>query len=304
MSLQFATPLTLALLIIALFVAQKVIFYGTAIRYGFGINELARLNYLLFKLKIKRKREVLHSKETLNKFLSYINKQKEEKHHLVDTLLLEKIYRLTQQQKVSSTKHLTSSRLLKIGQFFWLTLNKNERSAGYLIENNMDSLVIQLDNRPNQPINRLINLFFYDKNIGYGFQSPFTRYEKTRITLPHSENILQQQKRKHWRKETGGIEAVYYLINPQDEPHSSDMVFNCRILNLSAEGMALQVDGRGEADLYLKVKFLLNNKPVESRGKVCAVTYDSVKNCSILHIQLDSESRFTNREAILSYIYK
>jgi hypothetical protein len=303
----YAVIIAVAAFIIILLTFQWLLFLFFAFIHRFSlfntlllINILQR-NYVKNPLRLFRDKEFL--KQTISQITAAWEKTQSEKYKT----LLENLYRLRggMENQGKAKKEITSSRQIPIGQKFSLTVNDNENITAHLIENSPVNLILELSAEPGH-INRIINVFFWHDRIGYGFQSVVAKRENLIIRLPHTETLLQRQRRMHTRVKTEDIIGNFYLINPQNKAShlvTPDQGFPCLIRDISEGGIAITAEGRGQVNLYIRVDFSLNNKKITLYGEVRAVTYNSENNTSVLHMQNDVSMPFEMKEPILSYIY-
>ena len=156
---------------------------------------------------------------------------------------------------------------------------------------------------------RVLNFYFWrDNDAGYFFQSKlldsYRDNENKYFRLAHSDYLLRSQKRRSVRAESQFAAQMYRFKSPSSFNH--DIETNpglfCVVTDISEDGTAVRVGGRGKKGMALKLQFKISNNLIVVNGVVKSVNYDFEKDQSILHIELmplDEASRF----AVLAYVY-
>ncbi len=156
---------------------------------------------------------------------------------------------------------------------------------------------------------RILNFYFWrDNDAGYFFQSKlldsYRDSDNKYFRLAHSDYLLRSQKRKSVRADAQFAAQMYRLKSSAsftNEIETNPGLF-CVVTDISEDGAAVRVGGRGKKGMSLKLQFKIMNQLIVMNGVVKSVDYDFDKDQSILHIELmplDESSRF----AVLSYVY-
>lgn len=154
-----------------------------------------------------------------------------------------------------------------------------------------------------------INVYFWRADdAGYSFATKviedFSGKKFPILHIGHSDAITRKQKRRSVRVKVSAQANIFPLKNLEfaNEIYESGRGLRSKIVDVSEDGAALVVGGKGKVGMPLKMQFTLNDTDIVMNGVVRGVSFNQKKNQSTLHIQASSVSnRMKNR--ILQYVY-
>ncbi|MDC7223661.1 MAG: PilZ domain-containing protein [Spirochaetales bacterium] len=156
---------------------------------------------------------------------------------------------------------------------------------------------------------RVLNIYFWRGNdAGYFFQSrlidSYKDSENKFFRMAHTDHLLRSQKRKSVRAEAQFAAQMYRFKSPASFNHTieTNPGLFCVVTDISEDGAAVRVGGRGKKGMALKLQFKIRENLVVVNGVVKSVNYNFEKDQSILHIELmplEEAMKF----AVLSYVY-
>ena len=296
-------------------------FYSMGKDAGFSFREINLLRKAAVVNRHQKPSSLFWSVEVLDKSLAGIHKTMEaekdpdEKEYL--EFLLEKMYKYRKKiefQKPRYKQGLESTWDIPINQVLKLKVEMVGVYECSVIENNKTYMLVTYPKGPPLPVGfswreKNLNVYFWKKeDAGYFFQArimegyPDRDFKTLRMT--QSDVVLRSQKRRSVRSSCRIPAQLYPLKSVKSSPPVPESVpgLRCLLKDLSEDGAALMIGGRGEKNMALKFQFPLFGKTAVMRGVVRTVDYDRGKNLSLLHIQAvepDEESRYL----ILSFVY-
>ena len=124
------------------------------------------------------------------------------------------------------------------------------------------------------------------------------------LHVGHSDSVMRTQKRKSIRVEVGGAAFLYPLhrLEEANEHPENAAGLRCNLKDISEDGAALLVGGRGKAGMPAKLQFKLGDADIILSGVVRGVNFSEKNNRSILHLQAAPPSAVM-RNRILAYVY-
>ena len=124
------------------------------------------------------------------------------------------------------------------------------------------------------------------------------------LYISHSDSIIRSQKRGSIRADLNGPAELYPLkvIAQASDELEVNRGIRCRLQDISEDGAALLIGGRGKVGMNVKIQFKLSDTRLVMCGVVKGVSFQQNKNTSIIHIQsVPLSNRIKNR--ILAYVY-
>ena len=156
---------------------------------------------------------------------------------------------------------------------------------------------------------RILNIYFWrDNDAGYFFQSKLLDSYKDNdnkyFRMAHTDHILRSQKRRSVRAEAQFAAQMYRFKSSASFTNTieTNPGLFCVVTDISEDGAAVRVGGRGKKGMSLKLQFKIHESLIVVNGVVKSVNYNFEKDQSILHIELmplEESARFT----VLSYVY-
>lgn len=157
---------------------------------------------------------------------------------------------------------------------------------------------------------RVLNIYFWRKgDAGYFFESKLlngyhNQDDHKTLRLAHSDYLLRSQKRKSVRADCQFAGQYYRLRTAQafSNLKETNPGQYCMITNISEDGVALRVSGRGKKGTPIKIQFPIKDNLIVMNGVVRTVRYDRGKDQSSLHIEsvpMEELCRFS----VLAYVY-
>jgi len=154
-----------------------------------------------------------------------------------------------------------------------------------------------------------LHIYFWRKDdAGYVFESRVLEDHMDRkvpiLYISHSDSIIRSQKRGSIRAELNKPAELFPLkvIAQATEDVEEKRGIRCRLQDISEDGAALLIGGRGKVGMNVKIQFKLSEMTLVMCGVVKGVSFQQNKNTSIIHIQaVPLSNRMKNR--ILAYVY-
>jgi hypothetical protein len=154
-----------------------------------------------------------------------------------------------------------------------------------------------------------LNVYFWRRDdAGYFFQShilaKFHDKDHRYLRMYHSDNVLRSQKRQSIRAPAKISARLYPLKSLElvDDLMEADPGLVCLIVDISEDGAAIQIGGRGRKNLPFKLQFKIREEYVVVAGLVKRLRYDASEDLSTLHVEFVPQSEST-RMIINSYVY-
>lgn len=158
---------------------------------------------------------------------------------------------------------------------------------------------------------RLLNVYFWKEgDAGYFFESKFLDHfesseDRKYLRMAHSDYLLRSQKRRSVRAACN-IPAQLFRFNNtssfQNNIERNDGLYAI-LLDISEDGAALRMAGRGKKGMAVKIQFRIKDITVVMNGIVRSCRYDRNKDQSLLHMENMLPLKETHRFAILAFVY-
>jgi c-di-GMP-binding flagellar brake protein YcgR len=156
---------------------------------------------------------------------------------------------------------------------------------------------------------RSLNIYFWRQDdAGYVFESRVLEDYLDRkypiLHITHSDSLVRSQKRGSVRVETNKPALIFPLksLNTPAEEASLGKGLRCRLKDISEDGAAVMIGGRGKVGMMVRLKYTLGKSAITMDGIVKGVKYNQGKNQSTLHLQA-SPPNLSVRNRILVYVY-
>jgi hypothetical protein len=156
---------------------------------------------------------------------------------------------------------------------------------------------------------KILNLYFWrEKDAGYFFQSKlidsYSDSDKRYFRMMHTDHLLRSQKRKSVRADSQFAAQMYRFKSSSSFNNNieTNPGLFCVVVDISEDGAAVRVGGRGKKGMSLKLQFKIRENLVVINGVVKSVDFNFEKDQSILRIELiplEESMKFI----ILSYVY-
>ncbi len=298
----------------------RIEFYSKGMDAGFSLSEINLLWTASQKAELENPPSIYGSVEELDKAINQITGGKkfaDLKGNDPETVILKKLFEYRKKVEMSRPKYrsgLKSTRNIAIGQRLTIRADGIGVYSSKVVENEQSYLTITIpigDTLPGGFSWRQgrINIYFWRKDdAGYFFQTKlidrFYDRKNLHFHVHHSDNILRSQKRKSVRA-NASIPARMFPLKTLDEANQwmeSSPGLSCLIVDLSEDGAAMKIGGRGKKNQPFKLQFKIRDEILVVSGAVKRVNYKSKEDESTLHVEFLPPSELT-RMAILSYVF-
>jgi c-di-GMP-binding flagellar brake protein YcgR len=145
--------------------------------------------------------------------------------------------------------------------------------------------------------------FWRNDDAGYVFDSEVVDEVYSRghpaLKISHSETLFRTQKRKSVRMKTRKA-AFLYLLGGSETSDVIETVpgLKCLLNDISDTGCSVTIGGKANAEMRVKIQFVLKTAPMILCGVVRSADYDGETNRSVLHIEADLLPRETRNEIL------
>ncbi len=296
-------------------------FYSMGKDAGFSFREIHLLRKVAEINQNIKASSLFWSVDALDQSLAGIHKmldkEKDEDEQEYLRFLLKKMYvyrKKVELEKPKYSKGIESSRDIGVDQLLKLKVEGLGVYESTVVENNKHYLLISYPKGPPLPPGfswRQLNLniyFWREDDAGYFFQSRimegYVDKEFKTLRATHSDMILRSQKRHSIRTKCeipGDLYVVKDLKATTSEPESLPGL-RCIVKDLSEDGAAVLIGGRGRKNLLCKLQVTLYGKIAVLKGVVRTMKYDEEKKITLLHIQAEIPDEET-RCLLLSFVY-
>lgn len=298
----------------------RIEFYSKGMDAGFSLSEINLLWAAAKQADLSHPPSIYGSVEELDKAINQIagNKRFSDRKGVEpETLILKKLFEYRKKVEMSRPKYrsgLKSTRNIAIGQKLTIRAEGAGLYTSKVVEVEQSYLTITIpigDPLPGGFSWRQvkINVYFWRKeDAGYFFQTRVVDkfYDKRNLhfRIYHSENILRSQKRRSVRA-TARISARMYPLKGLEEANEwmeSSPGLSCLIVDLSEDGAALRIGGRGKKNQPFKLQFKIRDEIVVVSGVVKRVQYKTKEDVSTLHVEFLPPPEVT-KMILLAYVF-
>ena len=154
-----------------------------------------------------------------------------------------------------------------------------------------------------------INIYFWRADdAGYVFESRVLEDYLDRrypiLHIAHSDSLVRSQKRSSVRVDTNIPGTIFPMrsVETATEEYELGRGLRCRIRDISEDGAAVLIGGRGKVGMVVKLQFKLGNSQIVMNGVAKGVNFNQPKHQSILHLQAVPPSPVI-KNRILMYVY-
>lgn len=184
------------------------------------------------------------------------------------------------------------------------------------ILNNTDVLVISTPTRGVAPIkaddwlHKTVTVYVWkEDDAEYSFDTEVVEkalfFGRPALHLKHSTSLLRTQKRRSIRAKCK-IYGNLYIIKSNDDLNFDKIEtkagYRCLIEDISETGALIQIAGKGQPRVKIRIQFEIGGRLVAMFGLVRTVEYNETKNRSRLHFECLHISD-AMRNHILAYVY-
>jgi c-di-GMP-binding flagellar brake protein YcgR len=232
-------------------------------------------------------------------------------------VLMDRVYSLRKSIEFEQPRFkygLRSSRQIGAGQRLRVLVHGVGVFNATVIDNNARYLVVSYPLGGRLPKTwvwkgKKVSVYFWRReDAGYVFDSYVIDDLRIRsvpvLQVSHSEALLRTQKRKSVRVRSKIPAYLYILKRIEGAYEKPERVPGLRavVQDLSEDGAAVAIGGKGKPGLQVKLQFGLEERSVVMSGTVRSVDFDAEANRSVLHVQAITPSP-RMRNAIRSFVY-
>ena len=298
----------------------RIEFYSKGMDAGFSLSEINLLWSAAQRANLSHPPAIYGSVEELDKAINQIagnKKFSDRKGVEPETVILKKLFNYRIKVEMSRPKYrsgLKSTRNIAIGQKLTIRADGVGLYTSKVVENEPGYLTITIpvgDPLPGGFSWRQvkINVYFWRKeDAGYFFQTrvidKFYDRRNLYFRIYNSDNILRSQKRRSVRT-TARISARMYPLKGLEEANywmESSPGLSCLIVDLSEDGAAVKIGGRGKKNQPFKMQFKIRDEIVVVSGVVKRVKYKTKEDESTLHVEFLPLPENT-KMILLSYVF-
>lgn len=298
----------------------RIEFYSKGMDAGFSLSEISLLWSAARRANLDNLPAIYGSVEELDKAINQIaGKKKFSDRKGIDpeTLILKKLFDYRKKVEMSRPKYrsgLKSTRNIAIGQKLRIRADGAGVYSSKVVENEQTYLTITIPIGDPLPAGFSwrqvkINVYFWRKeDAGYFFQTriidKFYDRRNLHFRIYHSDNILRSQKRRSVRAPARISARLYPLKGLEDANQwmESSPGLSCLMVDLSEDGAALKIGGRGKKNQAFKLQFKLRDEIIVVSGVVKRVQYKNKEDESTLHVEFLPPPE-NIRMILLSYVF-
>ncbi len=230
---------------------------------------------------------------------------------------LAKLFSFRKQVELNLPKYklgLKSSRKIVQRQRIKVSLPGAGTFDAQVVENLRRYLAISYPEGPNLPPGffwkgQIIQVYFWRlDDAGYTFESKvledYLDKQYPILHITHSDNLIRSQKRNSVRVEVKKNAEIYPLRSLDNalEIAESRRGLRARLEDVSEDGAAVRIGGKGKVGMNVKLQFSLADQKIIMNGTVRGINYNAKTNQSVLHIQAIPLSA-PARNRVLIYVY-
>ncbi|MDF1567444.1 MAG: PilZ domain-containing protein [Spirochaetaceae bacterium] len=298
----------------------RVEFYSKGMDAGFSLSEINLLWHASRRAELENPPMIFGSVEELDKAINQIagaKKFSERKGSDPETYMLKKLFDYRKKVEMSRPKYrsgLKSTRDIAVGQRLTIRSDGVGIYSSKVVANDQAYMTITIPIGDPLPAGFSwrqvkLNVYFWRKeDAGYFFQTrlidKFYDRRNLHFRVYHSDNILRSQKRRSVRA-PARISARLYPLKGLEEANQwieSNPGLSCLISDISEDGAALRIGGRGRKNQPFKLQFKIRNEIVIVSGVVKRVQYKPKEDESTLHVEFLPPPENT-RMILLSYVF-
>ncbi len=298
----------------------RVEFYSKGMDAGFSLQEINLLWSASQRAELPNPPSIYGSVEELDKAINQIaggKKFSERKGIEPETVILKKLFDYRKKVEMGKPKYrsgLKSTRDIAIGQRLTIRADGVGVYSSKVVENEQSYLTISIPVGDPLPGGfswrqvKLNNYFWRKGDAGYFFQTrvidKFYDRHNLHFRIYHSDNILRSQKRRSVRASARISARLYPLKSLEDANQwmESSPGLSCLIVDLSEDGAALKIRGRGKKNQPFKLQFKIRDEIVVLPGVVKRVQYKPKPDESTLHVEFLPPGENT-KMILLSYVF-
>lgn len=295
-------------------------FYVRGKESGFKFRELNLLRRVAVDNKLKDPTSLFWSEKTLDRcirgtIVKFRAEGREEDEGSI--AFLDKLYEFRKRVEFSLPKYrlgLRSTRSIANRQPLKITFPGGGVYYSQVVENMRRYLAISHPKGKALPPGfswkgQKISVYFWRaEDAGYYFETTvlgdYLERKYPILHVAHADDLVRTQKRRSVRVSLDQTGRLFPLATIQNANETEERVggYRCKMVDISEDGAAALVGGRGKPGLPVKIQTELNGRTVILCGTVKGVTYKEKKNVSILHIEAVPPSK-RMRSLILTYVY-
>jgi c-di-GMP-binding flagellar brake protein YcgR len=295
-------------------------FYAKGKEAGFSFNEVNLLRKVAVEGKLTNPTSLFWSIKQLDRSIKgAIIRFKSEGvlDELNNMIFLSKLFDFRKTVELKLPKYtigLKTTRKITKMQYLKISIPGLGLYVSQVVENQRRYVAITYPEGPKLPQGyefkgEKLNIYFWRKDdAGYVFESRVLEDHMDRkvpiLYISHSDSIIRSQKRNSVRVDVNNPAELYPLrvIGQATDDLEGKRGIRCRLQDISEDGAALLIGGRGKVGMNVKIQFKLSDTKLVMCGVVKGVSFQQNKNTSIIHIQaVPLANRIKNR--ILAYVY-
>jgi c-di-GMP-binding flagellar brake protein YcgR len=230
---------------------------------------------------------------------------------------LSKLFNFRKQVELNLPKYklgLTTSRKIVQRQRIKVSLPGAGTFDAQVVENLRRYMAISYPEGPHLPPGffwkgQIIQVYFWRlDDAGYTFESKvledYLERQYPILHITHSDNLIRSQKRNSVRVEVKKNAEIFPLktLDNALEIAESRKGLRARLEDVSEDGAAVRIGGKGKVGMNVKLQFSLSDQKIIMNGTVRGINYNAKTNQSVLHIQAIPLSA-PARNRVLIYVY-
>jgi c-di-GMP-binding flagellar brake protein YcgR len=295
-------------------------FYVKGKEAGFTLSEVNLLRRVAVEARLKNPTSLFWSVGTLDRSIRGVVTRFRSQNLMEDpasALFLAKLFSFRKQVELNLPKYklgLKSSRKIMQRQRLRISLPGAGTFESQVVENLRRYMAISYPLGQKLPPGfywkgQIVQVFFWRMDdAGYTFETKVIEDYSDRkypiLHISHSDNIIRSQKRNSVRIEVQKPGKIYPLssLETATESNENRKGLRCRLEDLSEDGAAVRIGGKGKVGMNIKLEFELPDRRIIMNGTVRGVNYNVKTNQSVLHVQAVPLSP-PARNRILIYVY-
>lgn len=295
-------------------------FYIRGKESGFKLQEVNLLRKVAVQNRLKNPTSLFWSERTLDRcirgtIMNFRSQGREEEESAV--AFLNKLFEFRKRVEFSLPKYrlgIQSTRSISPQQQLKITFPGGNVYQAKVVENMRKYLAVTYPQGKALPSGfswkgQRINVYFWRvDDAGYYFESrvigDYMEQKYPILHISHSDQLIRTQKRNSVRADLSNSGGLFPLrsIQQADETYEQSGGYRCKFVDISEDGCAVMVGGRGKPGLPVKVQTEIGDSKIVMNGTIRGVTHKPNKNMSILHIQAVAPSP-QMKNKILTYVY-